>query len=367
MFLFFLGVEVLAQTESRNPIPTAIPFLRITPDAIAAGVGEQGIATPADVFSQQWNPAKYIYSEYSSGIGISYTPYLSKLVDDIFLGNATFFGRINDRSIWAGSLRYFSLGEIEKTALIGGGIVQQGVERPNELSIDITYALELGTPFSLAVTGRYIRSDLRLNLDGYPRGAQTVGADISGFHQGKWIQKRLIRTMWRYGFRISNLGPKLNYEGRNSRSYFIPTNLGVGGGLDLGFDAENVVGIYVELNKLLVPTPSEWTSEGYVQPEIGFLEGLFTSFTDAPGGLREEINEVSISLGISYRFMEKFIIRGGYFGESKIKGPRRYLTLGTGIKSKSLGLDLSYLFSTSSIATPLDNTLRISASWHWNQ
>ena len=351
--------NVYGQNNSR--INLAIPFLTITPDAVAGGLGEQGIATPVDVFAQQWNPAKYTYSEFSYGVGSSYTPYLSQLVNDIFLANVNAFGRINDRSIWAASVRYFSLGEFEKTDLIQNTILGLGFEHPNELAIDFSYALEMGREFSLSVTGRFISSDLKTNNDANSNAAVSFGADVSGFHQGEWKRWGENMVLWRYGFRISNLGPKIKYDGPNSRSYFIPTNLGIGVGMDLRLETENTLGFYAELNKLLVPTPNQCNKNQNCQG-IGFLEGIFTSFSSA----ENQLDLISYSVGTSFSFMNQFTLRTGYFGESQIKGPRRYLTIGTGIKRRNLNIDLSYLFVVSSIPTPIDNTLRLSASWLWN-
>lgn len=365
LLILFSGL-VIAQEGSRNPIPTAIPFLRITPDAKAAGLGEQGVATPSDVYSQQWNPAKYPFSEAKSGVGVSYTPYLSQLVNDIFLSSISFYRHINDRSSWGSSLKYFSLGEIEKTSFIGGGIVEQGIERPNEFTLDLSYSILLTDNFSFAVSGRFIRSDLRLNSDGNSNSASTIGADISGFYQGSWKDWDNRQILWRYGFSISNLGPKLSYDRETTKSYFIPTNLALGTGLDLKFEQNSELGIYLEFNKLLVPTPNQVTDRGYIQPDIGFLGGLFTSFSDAPGGFGEELKEVSFSLGLDYRFLKQFSLRCGYFGEHQDKGPRKYFTLGTGLANRNLRLNLSYLFSKSRVSNPLENTLRISVSFLWN-
>lgn len=367
LVLILYGSAIIAQESSRNPIPTAIPFLRITPDAKAAGLGEQGVATPPDAYSQQWNPAKYPFSEAKSGVGVSYTPYLSQLVNDIFLSSITFYRHINDRSSWASSLKYFSLGKIEKTSFIGGGIVEQGIERPNEFTLDLSYAILLTDNFSFAVSGRFIRSDLRLNSDGNSNSANTIGADISGFYQGNWKDWDTRQVLWRYGFSISNLGPKLSYVQETNKSYFIPTNLALGTGMDIQFEQNSVLGIYFEFNKLLVPTPNQVTKSGlYIQPDIGFLEGLVTSFSDAPGGFGEELREVSFAFGLDYRFLKQFSLRCGYFGEHKDKGPRRHVTFGTGLANRNLRLNLSYLFSTSKVSSPLENTLRISVSFLWD-
>ncbi len=360
ILILILGGSLYGQNDSR--IDIAIPFLTITPDAIAGGLGEQGIATPADMFSQQWNPAKYTYSEFSYGVGSSYTPYLSQLVNDIFLGNINVFGRINDRSIWAASLRYFSLGEFEKTDLIQNSILALGIEHPNELSIDFSYVLEMGQDFSLSVTGRFISSDLKTNNDANPNAAISYGADVAGFHQGDWMPWGQNNVQWKYGFRISNLGPKIKYDGPNSSRYFIPTNLGIGAGMDLRLETDNTLGFYLEANKLLVPTTNQCLNKNQTCQNIGVLEGIVTSFSKP----ENQFKLISYSIGTSFTFKNQFTLRSGYFGESQIKGPRRYFTIGTGIQRKNLSIDLSYLLVASSVPTPLDNTLRISASWLWN-
>ncbi|MCY3998112.1 MAG: type IX secretion system outer membrane channel protein PorV [Flavobacteriaceae bacterium] len=362
ILIWILGGNLYGQNENDSRIDIAIPFLTITSDAVAGGLGEQGIATPVDMFSQQWNPAKYNYSEFSYGVGSSYTPYLSQLVKDIFLGNINVFGRINDRSIWAASLRYFSWGKFEKTDLIQNTILELGTEHPNELAVDFSYALEMGQDFSLSVTGRFISSDLKIGSDANPNAAISFGADVSGFHQGEWKRWGQNLVLWRYGFRISNLGPKIKYDGRKSRSYFIPTNLGLGGGMDLRLETENTLGFYAELNKLLVPTSNQCNYKNQNCQNIGFLEGITTSFSKP----ENQFKLISYAIGTAFSFKNQFTLRAGYFGESQIKGPRRYFTVGTGIQRKNLRVDLSYLFVASSVPTPLDNTLRISASWLWD-
>ena len=180
--IFLCPFFVLSQVSDRV-ITTGVPFLLITPDARAAGMGELGVATSADAFSQQWNPSKYVFTDSNSGLGISYTPYLSQLVDDIFLGNLTYYKQISDRSSWAGSLKYFSLGDIQFNEIVGGSIVDQGVQRPNELTLDISYALKLSKKFSMSVGGRFIRSDLKISMDEDATSANSLGVDIAGFYK----------------------------------------------------------------------------------------------------------------------------------------------------------------------------------------
>jgi hypothetical protein len=350
--------------NSNRVITTGVPFLLITPDARSAGMGELGVATPADAYSQQWNPAKYAFASSEKGIGISYTPYLSKLVDDIFLGNLTFYKKLNDRSSWATSLKYFSLGNIQFNEFVAGSIVDQGQERPSELTLDLSYALKLSEQFSMAVGGRYIRSDLKIASDADTSSANTLGIDIAGYYQSNPFDLGKNSALFRSGINISNIGPRLNYD-VGGRKSFIPTNLKMGFGLDLLFDDKNSLGIYTEFNKLLVPTPvavygDDGAMLGYRQPDIDFIKGIFTSFSDAPNGLSEELSEITVALGLEYLFQDVFSLRTGYFNESQNKGSRRYLTLGAGFDLNFMDVDISYLFSTSNVRNPLENTIRFS-------
>jgi hypothetical protein len=336
----------------------------ITPDARSAGMGELGVASPADAYSQQWNPAKYTFASSKKGIGISYTPYLSKLVDDIFLGNLTYYNKISERSSWATSLKYFSLGDIQFNEFIGGTIVDQGQERPSELTLDLSYALKLSEQFSMAVGGRYIRSDLRIASDADNSSANSLGIDIAGYYESSTFEMGDKNAIFRSGVNISNIGPRLNYDIGGQKS-FIPTNFKMGFGLDLLFDDQNSLGIYTEFNKLLVPTPVAVTDDegvfiGYRQPDIDFLRGIFTSFSDAPGGLSEELSEITMAFGLEYLFQDVFSLRTGYFNESQNKGSRRYFTLGAGFDLNFMDIDISYLFSTSNVRNPLENTIRFS-------
>lgn len=359
--------KISAQSNSRV-ITTGVPFLLITPDARSAGMGELGVATSADVYSQQWNPAKYVFSEKSQGVGISYTPYLSKLVDDIFLANVTYFSKNTERSAWGASLKYFSLGDIQFNDLIGNTIVQQGIERPNELTLDLSYGLLLNEKFSLAVAGRFIRSDLKVSSDMDATPASTLGVDIAAFYQGETFNLGSNRAIMRHGLNISNIGPRLKYDEGGQKNY-IPTNLRLGTGLELIFDPNNAINFNFEINKLLVPSPVEVFSDsgelqGYQQPDISFLKGIFESFNDAPGGFNEELKEITWAVGAEYIFQDSFALRTGYFNESLEKGSRRFITLGAGFSLDFATIDISYLFSSSRIRNPLENTLRFSLNFN---
>ena len=356
-------------SQERRVITTAVPFLMISADARASGLGEQGVATTPDAFSQHWNPSKYVFSESLSGVGISYTPYLSKLVSDVFLANVNYFNVIDDRSSWSASFKYFSLGDID--------IIQNPqdipiLENPNEFTLDASYSLKLSKYFALAVTGRFLMSDVKLqSVDSDSDSASSFAVDISGFFQSDEKAYRNFNGIWRAGFNISNIGPRMKYEELGKKN-FIPTNLKLGTAFDFIFDSSNKVSLNLELNKLLVPSPSIpiYNSNnqiiGYNQADVNFLSGIFKSFGDAPDGFSEELNEFTLAMGIEYLYNDSFAIRAGYFNENENKGARKYITFGTGFKLNEINLDLSYLLSTSSIISPLENTLRFSFTYNFN-
>ena len=367
IFLIFNLLNLYSQ--DRRVITTAVPFLMISADARASGLGEQGVATSPDAFSQHWNPAKYVFLDNKSGVGVSYTPYLSKLVSDVFLANLNYYNIIDDRSSWSTSFKYFSLGDID--------ILQNPqdipyLENPNEFTLDASYILKLNDNFSMGVTGRYLMSDVKLqSVDSDSSSASSFAVDISGFYQSDERAYENFNGLWRFGFNISNMGPKMKYEelGKNN---FIPTNLKLGSAFDFIFDSSNKLSINLELNKLLVPSPSIpiYNSNdqiiGYNQADVTFLSGLFKSFGDAPDGFNEELKEITLSLGLEYTYNDSFALRVGYFGENEDKGARKYVTFGTGFSLEEIDLDLSYLLSSSSVISPLENTLRFSFTYNFN-
>ena len=368
---FVLGTLLSFAQNSNRVITSGVPFLLITADARAAGMGDLGVATSVDNYSQYWNPAKYVFSSNKKGFGLSYTPYLSKLVDDIFLGNITYYNKVDERSSWATSLRYFSLGDIQFNDFIGGSIIDQGMERPSELTLDLSYSLKLSPEFSMAVAGRFIFSDLKIAANSDNSSASTLGVDIAAFYKSEVFDLSSKKAVFRSGLNISNIGPKLNYDSGEQKS-FIPTNLRTGAGLELFIDKNNSIGLYSEFSKLLVPTPVAVYDKnqniiGYGQPDIDFVSGIFKSFTDSPNGLSEELSEITIALGLEYSFQGAFLIRTGYFKESIEKGSRRYLTMGAGFNLNFIDIDISYLFSTSRVRNPLENTIRFSLSMNLDQ
>ena len=370
IWVFMVLLMAIKANGQDRIITTGVPFLLITPDARAAGMGELGVATSPDSYAQQWNPAKYAFSENNSGIGLSYTPYLRQLVDDIFLGSLTYFNKINERSAWASSLKYFSYGNIQFNDLMSGTIIDQGSKRPNEITLDLSYSLKLSESFAMSVAGRFLRSDLKVHTDMDATSANSLGVDISGFYQSSTFNMGNLNGLIRGGFNISNIGPRLKYD-EGGQMDFIPTNLRLGSGLDIVFDASNVLGVQLEFSKLLVPTPVAYYDDnnefkGYRQPDIDFFKGIFQSFNDAPGGFQEELKEITWALGVEYLFAQTLALRTGYFNESEQKGSRRYITFGAGFKLNGMEIDISYLSSTSKIRNPLENTLRFSLSFNFD-
>ncbi|GEP52616.1 hypothetical protein FNO01nite_32880 [Flavobacterium noncentrifugens] len=358
-------------------ITTGVPFLLIAADARSAGMADQGVATSPDAFSQQYNPAKYAFATDKIGASASYTPYLTDLVNDISLGQITFYNRFNDRMAFAASLRYFGLGEIE---LRERAEDEPRIVKPNELAFDASYSLHLSDQFAMAVAGRYIRSNLRIadaNTDA--SAASSFAVDIAGYFQSEEIAFSDFNGRYRLGFNFQNLGPKISYDKDQNdlNSNFLPANMKLGGGFDFILDEYNKVGVSAEFNKLLVPTPQEVTDkngDGVVDAAdrvivndeysgIGWTSGIFKSFGDAPDGFSEELKEFTYSVAAEYSYQESFAFRLGYFNESVEKGARKFLSLGAGFKYNVVKIDVSYLFSASKVKNPLENTLRFSLSF----
>ncbi len=366
---FILGLVLLTlsnfkgKAQDNRAITTATPFLLIAADARAAGLADQGVATSADAFSQQWNPAKYAFIKVKQGVGVNYTPYLSSLVNDIFLGNLNYYNRINERSAVAASFRYFSLGDIEFRQTADGAA---NTQRPNEFTLDVSYALKLSDRFSMAVAGRYLRSDLRLQTENADDASASgsFGVDIAGFYRSDEIAFNSFNGRWRAGATISNLGPKISYDDAGQEN-FIPTNFRLGAGFDFILDDDNRISPSIEFSKLLVPTPQDFDGDGEIgvednreYQEIDSFSAVFSSWGDADGGFSEELKEITWSLGAEYMYRDVFSFRSGFFHESKEKGARQFLSLGAGFKYNVVNLDVSYLFSTSAVKSPLEGTLR---------
>ncbi|WP_341216856.1 type IX secretion system outer membrane channel protein PorV, partial [uncultured Wocania sp.] len=312
------------------------------------------------------------------------------LVNDIFLGNVTYFNRLDEKSAFAASFRYFSLGDIEFRE---NEISEALVQKPNELTIDVSYALRLSEQFAMSVAMRYLRSDLKLDTgNNDTEAANTFGVDISGFYQSEEEAYNDFNGRWRMGFAIQNIGPKFKYD-EGGQENFQPTMLRLGTGFDFIFDDYNKIAVTAEVGKLLVPTPpmrgdeynftdnngngtyEEGVDElgsrtrtnvliGENTEDVNFLSGMFSSFGDAPGGFSEELKEFTWSLGAEYLYQDSFAFRAGYFNESEEKGARKFLALGAGFKYNVVNIDLSYLFSASKVQSPLENTLRFSLTFN---
>jgi hypothetical protein len=368
-------------------ITTGVPFLLVAADARAAGMGDQGAATSADAYSQQWNPAKYAFAVDKQGFSISYTPYLTQLVNDISLGQVNYYNRLSERSAFATSLRYFSLGEIELRQNFDD---PANVVKPNELAFDGSYSLKLSDHFGMAVGGRYIRSNLKIQ-DGTndATAGSSFAVDVAGFFQSEEIAFSDFNGKYRLGFNLQNMGPKISYDNSKNdiSSNFLPANLRLGGGFDFILDEYNKVSANVEFAKLMVPTPqvsyngvsysgSDVNGDGVVDvndynqanldyKKISWTSGLVKSFSDAPGGFSEELKEVTYSVGTEYSYQDSFAMRLGYFHESPLKGARKFFSLGAGFKYNVVKVDVSYLFNASSVKSPLENTLRFSLTFNF--
>ncbi|MFM9825413.1 type IX secretion system outer membrane channel protein PorV [Flavobacterium sp.] len=378
IFICLIFVSITkAQEVGDRVITTGVSFLLIAADARAAGLADQGVATSADAFSQQWNPAKYAFGLNKNGFSVSYTPYLTDLANDISLGQFTYYNKLNERSSFAGSLRYFGLGNIELRD--NNGNLTSTVS-PNEFALDGSYSLKLSEKFAMSVAARYINSNLKVVSDvGDASAASTFAIDVAGFFQSEEIAYNTFNGRWRAGFNFQNLGPKISYDNTEFNNNFLPANLKVGTGFDFILDDYNKVAVSLELSKLLVPTPQngiDLNADNIVDEEdttianneyssTSWTSGIFKSFNDAPDGFSEELKEVNYSLGAEYLYQDSFAMRLGYFHESPQKGSRKFFSLGAGFKYNVVNVDVSYLFSASKIRNPLENTLRFSLTFNF--
>ncbi len=361
--LIFIQSNFFAQSNL-NALTTATPFLLISPDARSGGLGDMGVSTSPDAYSQHYNAAKYAFLESQFTVGVNYTPWLRNLTNDVFLGNVTFANKLDERSAWAASLTYFSLGSIELTDEFG---TPQGVEKPNDLAIDGSYTLKLNDGFSMAVTMRYLRSDLSIKTNNTDlQTVNTFAVDLGAYYQSEETNYGDFNGRWRAGMSIANMGPKIELVAGGQKS-FIPTNLRFGTGFDFILDDTSTIKTGIEATKLLVPTPpKDLNGDGVLEGKdnnVDFFTGMIQSFGDAPGGMKEEIKEFTWSASAEYEYDETFAFRLGYFHESEIKGARKFFTLGAGFKFKSSKVDVSYLLNASDVNNPLENTLRFSISF----
>lgn len=365
-----ISENVIAQatTSGANTITTAVPFLSITPDSRAGGMGDAGVGLTPDVSSQHWNPAKYVFMQSDMGIGLSYSPWLRNLVDDINLAYLSGYKKLDDVQALSASLRYFSLGDIIFTSDYGE---INGQQSPNEFAIDFGYSRLLSETFSGSVALRYIRSDLTGGqlVGGVPTFAgNAFGADVA-FYYYKELRVNRKDNIFAAGINIQNIGSKISYTDGTIKD-FIPTSLLLGASYTSNLDDYNSFTFSFEANKLLVPTPPADSValepgvivSGGVNSDIGSIEGIVKSFYDAPGGFQEEFQEINLSFGIEYWYNKQFAIRGGYFYEHENKGNRKYFTAGAGLKLNVFALDFSYLLPTQR-NHPLENTLRFTLSF----
>lgn len=348
-------------TTGANTITTGVPFLTIAPDSRGGAMGDAGVATSPDASSQHWNPAKYAFAESEMGVALSYTPWLRNLVSDINLAYLVGYKRLDENQTLSASLRYFTLGDIQFMNDEGVGI---GTQSPNEFAVDFGYTRLLSEKFSGAVAIRYIRSDLT--------GGQMVGntetyagnsyaADVAFYYQNEIRVNRKMSTL-AAGIDISNIGAKISYTDGETKD-FIPTNLKLGVSYKTEMDKYNTITIALDANKLLVPSRDTTTNIfSGAESSKSVVAGMFSSFSDAPGGMAEEFKEINFSIGAEYWYNNQFALRAGYFYEDVTKGNRKFFTAGAGLKMNVFALDFSYLLPVAQ-NNPLANTLRFTLSF----
>lgn len=370
--MYAVAVNAQDVKNQLNPVYHGVTSLAIAPDARGGGLGDVGAATDPDVNSQYWNPAKYPFCISRAGVSLNYTPWLRSLTPDIDLANITGYYRIGNYDALSASLRYFSLGEV-----IAGS--EQDIIKPYEFAVDVAYSRMLSETFSAAVALRYIYSDLAYRADDETTPGSAFAADIAMYHNG-YIMMGNRECQLGWGLNISNIGSKISYDEGNT-SEFLPTNLRLGASLLIPLDEYNRLAISADANKLLVPTRptmeqyiaetgadeqdySGYTSwlqdEGYYN--VSPISGIFKSFNDAPGGGKEELQEIQWSVGAEYSYNDQFFLRAGYHYGHPNKGNRKYYTLGAGFKMNVFSIDAGYVISAAQ-NNPLDQTLRFSLSF----
>ena len=353
-----------------NPVTTAVTSLTIAPDARGGGMGDAGVATDADVNSQYWNPAKYPFCIGRAGVAVSYTPWLRKLVNDINLANVAGFYRIGDYSAISASLRYFSLGEVDLAWSADGGAAEGMTINPYEFALDAAYSRMLSETFSMGVGMRFIYSDIQYDYTSESSPGKAFAADIALYYNNYFMAGNRECGIG-IGLNVNNIGSKISYGG-DDNSDFIPTNLRLGLNVTIPFNEYNRLSLTADANKLLVPTyPKQGDDEqstdytDRVQREyydISPIAGIFKSFSDAPGGFKEEMQEIQLSGGLEYNYNDRFFLRAGYHHEAASKGNRKYVTAGAGFHMSVFALDASYVFSTSQ-SNPLDQTMRFTLAF----
>ena len=356
-------LEIDDLTGGLNTITTAVPFLMITPDSRSGSMGDVGAATSADASSISTNPAKYSFIKDDLGFSISYVPWLRALVPDINLSYISGYKKLNQNDAVAFELRYFSLGDITFTDILGNTL---GQFNPNELALGGSYSRKLSDLFSLSLATRYIYSNLtggQMAGDIQTNAGKSFAADVAGYYTNK-IRFLKKDSDLSFGFNISNIGNKISYTNVGERD-FIPINLKLGSSININFDDYNSMSYSFDINKLLVPTPPLYNSENEIiagkDPNVSVVSGIFQSFSDAPDGFSEELREINLSFGTEYWYAQQFALRGGYFYEHDTKGGRKFFTFGAGVKYNVFALDFSYLINASRTingTNPLANTMR---------
>lgn len=374
LFLVISPLAIKAQTGDDvgriNVVQTAVPFLRIIPDARSGGMGDVGLAITPDANATYFNAAKLPFAYKPLGISISYTPWLRNLgITDIFLTHLAAYYKIGDMQAVHTSLKFFSLGNITFTDETSNVI---GDYNPRELAFDAGYARKLGTNFGLGIGLRYIYSNLAAGqeVNGIPvKAGHAVGSDITMYYE-KEIAMKKMRSDIAWGIALTNIGSKISYTDDALQKYFIPANMGIGVGYRLFPNDFNEISFYFDVNKLMVPTPDTIDADGngvLDHLEKSSIGGLFSSFADAPGGFKEEMREFNWAFGMEYWYDEQFAVRAGYFSENATKGNRKYFTAGVGVKYSVFGLNFSYLVPTSKQRNPLDNTFRFSLLFEFDK
>ena len=367
------GIDEIGR-NNLNTITTAVPFLLISPDSRAGGMGDVGVATSPDANSLHWNPAKYSFTDQEVGFAVSYVPWLRNLVPDINLSYISGYKKLNKNEVVAMELRYFTLGDITFTDVIGNNL---GQYKPSEFALGSSYSRKLSDQFSLAISARYIYSNLTggQSAGGIATNAgQSIAADVAGYYvKDIRIAKKDMELA--FGANVSNIGNKISYTETSTRD-FIPINLRLGTALNADLDDYNKVSFAFDLNKLLVPTPPIYNDSINDQidygkdPNVSVVSGIFQSFGDAPGGFNEEMREINFSVGTEYWYDNQFAIRAGYFNEHNTKGGRKFFTFGSGVKYNVFALDFSYLINASRAINgnnPLANTMRFTLTFDFGQ
>jgi Type IX secretion system protein PorV len=370
IFIFSAG-NIYGQSSltGANVVTTGVPFLTIAPDSRAAGMGDAGVGTSPDVNAQHWNPAKYAFIGSDMGVSLSYSPWLRALVNDINLAYLVGYKKLDQYQTVSASLRYFSLGDIIFTSELAEYMGQQS---PNEFAVDLGYTRLLSDYWAGAVAVRYIRSDLTGGqlINGVESHAgNSYAADVAFYYMNKF-QVRRQENIFSAGINIQNIGAKISYTDGEIKD-FIPTNLKLGAAYTTQLDDYNTFAFTLDLNKLLVPTPPKDTTTydagaviypGGINSDKSVIGGIFSSFTDAPGGFKEELQEITVSAGVEYCYNKQFSLRGGYFYENQNKGNRKFMTVGAGLKLNVFSLDFAYLIPIVR-NNPLENTLRFTLSF----